>query len=670
VVLLLGVTLSVALFAPAAGAQDDDPATDRRIVSLEAEYLVHPSDGVIAVTETIEVRNVRPASGGYITVWVGHLVRVPSDAEDVVVTSNGDELNTEVLEENDLIRFISADFPTDLYFGQSRTLEVTYTLPSYGLSADGDRRISESRLRFELIVCCDFEDVTARVVIPRSFTVTPPFQAGFEEAIEGGNHVFTYQADEFVSGEFTEYVVTAWLGFDPSGLVRTDVTLAGGTVGVISEPDDPAWRSEFVSLVGDLGNSLAQTTGAEWTLKGLAFHQGGDGSDLPTGGWQDSSGEIIWVGDYQPRDIALTLAHQLVPDLPLVESGHTTGLVHNLAAMALAESGDSWIPRQPVGQIDTDGEWHWLSRQITDEIGVPGWQDLAAAAASDASFLAQDVPPEGPVAMPADWRRVIDAASQTPSAATISELVEAWLLDEDEAEELAERRALLDDLASLRSDLGDLPVPVGIREAISQWDLTQAGAMLEAGSDALTDLDTAREAAQAYGFSFPLDASGDWGSATQPDQLRDIGEQARLLMQQATAIGEREVQLTEDRGLVANLGFDQGQATSTLQQARTSFGANDMTAAAAAVDQFDQLSASAGSSGRNTLLLIGAVPTLLVVAIAAIVIKSRRSANPRDDNDQSHGDDSSSGDSSGATDAAEGESEVEIIDLADRIETK
>ncbi|MEL6983829.1 MAG: hypothetical protein AAFO29_15495, partial [Actinomycetota bacterium] len=197
---------------PAPASAQDDAATDQRVVRLVGEYFVDANTGVVDVTEEITVSNVRGStrSGNTITsyFWTGHTIWVPTDAVDLSISVDGEELEWEVADTISGIDIISADYRRNLNFGQTRVIDVTYTMPTYAPGL-GVRRINQALFDFELIICCGFEEVDLTVIVPAGFDVTPSNALRFESTPGQTVQSFNFSDNE-VTGQFTELLITSW----------------------------------------------------------------------------------------------------------------------------------------------------------------------------------------------------------------------------------------------------------------------------------------------------------------------------------------------------------------------------------------------------------------------------------------------------------------------------
>lgn len=626
---VVAVVFAAALM-PVASAQVD-PANDARVVELEAEYRVVPEEGRVEVVETIAIRNVRGNSGGYYYYWTGHDVWVPEDALGISITSNGREMEREELELLAGQRHFSVDFPSNLLFGQSRTVVVTYTLPTYGSAARaGERRINEAMFDIDFSTCCFFEEVTARVIVPRGFDVRSGI--GFDREVVDGEQVFTFYADEIETGEFTEFVGGTWMGTNETGMDRRTANLGDGSALILAQPDDVAWGRDVNDRFESIGGSLQTLTGEQWEID-ATFHQS-DGRTMPSGRTEGTFDEPIRLRPSYERGLAIAMAYELTPDLPFAEQGHTEGLTYNLASMALDAEGIAYEPAPPGDDgIRTPNNWFWLSRQITDEIGLDAWLDLADMAASGQSVYPAEVPAEQPVDLPTDWRRIVDVAEFEIGTDEITNLLDRWLLDARERELLNSRNAALVGLAELReasAALGpDVAAPVGIRNAISAWEIDDANELMAAGSAMLDDIADSREVAAAANFRLDEDITAEWAAATSAVDFAAVSARFADRAAQATEIAQRQARLGAERGRIEDLGFDQPEAEALLGEANQAFADNDPDTITGALADFDAMADDAPIAGRNKALTYAIAPAILLLLVLAFVISRlrRRSRN-------------------------------------------
>lgn len=598
-----------------AGAQDTAEEASR-FVTVDVVHTIDPQSGSVAVRETIFVRNDQPSRvvDGERTsyFWTGHSLWIPAGALDLSVVSNGIELEVELVTESELADLYLATYPTSLEFGQSRTLDVTYRLETYGSLNDGPRRLNAAFFNLTLVTCCRFQEATIEVRIPKSYRVTAPNDMQFVRYDDGEEQIYRYQN----SGLLAEYLISEWFGFDNARLVETEIQINDSTITLVSLPDTPKWPLETADLVSDLAAELTLVTGREWPLKQARFRQAGSQFDFDVRGYGDlQRGDVSLPEDFSARGMALTLAQPLLPEQPFDDEFLNDGIVTDFAAAGLSSVGSYFWDPAPLSEdgFVPSADGFWFARQISSEIGHDGVLRLIELATSDETAFVGDGPPEEVFAGTNDWRRVIDLLEQRIGLASIDELFAAHLLDPEQQVELDRRNRLLgiyDDAMAVAPH----PGPIGIRTALTNWRLAEAETLLDALTNVIAEHEKTAAAATDVGLVMQVELP-DWSTATSPsdfDALATPYQDRRAVLGQIVGAERR---LASDRGLVEDLGFDREEATSRISRARAAFEADDLTAVDAELAAFVALEDEANTAGRNTLLVRFVAPAVALVVL-------------------------------------------------------
>jgi len=531
IVLVLAIIGALVLVGAGRAGAQDDAATDQRVVRLVGDYDVKPDLGRIDVVEEITVSNVRGStrSGNTVTsyFWTGHTVWAPTDAENLSISVEGNELEWEVAETISGIDIISADYRRNLNFGQTRVIDVTYTLPTYAPDIGG-RRINEAFFDFELVTCCGFEEVDLTVSIPADFAVTPSNSLRFSPSTAGGQQVYTFSDNE-VTGQFTELIFTDWSGFNEAGMERSTATVdgSGASVDLIYPPDDQAWADETSADLAELGTALEELIGAPFPQDGLVFRQGSNDAfdQWGVGGPFDET--LILPRDYDERGLATTLAHAWLADGPFTDGVVRDGLAYEFASEAIVRTGGRpGNPTEPGGGAALSPEGRqWVMRQVSDEIGYDGLGELVAmAAAGETAYLGSGDPeaePENVATIGGDWRRFVDLAEQRLGSERAVPVFTEHVVGAVGVGQLEDRADLLDRIERLDRDAGGV-IPVGIRTAMTNWEFEEAEALVSSADDVIDERDRVIGDDAERAADDQLALGEEWASAESAGDLEQV----------------------------------------------------------------------------------------------------------------------------------------------------
>ena len=525
------VAVVVAMLAglPSTSGAQEDPAADQRVVKLVADYRIEPDAGRVTVTEQITVSNARGStrSGSTVTsyFWTGHTVWAPADAEDLSIAVEGEPLEFEIADTIQGVDIISASYRRNLNFGQTRVIDVSYTLPTYP-PGEGDRRINGAFFDVELLICCNYEEVSLTVLAPSSFEVDVPTNVAFVPQSAGAVQEFVFTQSEEETGQFTELILTDWYGIDEAGFESMPVTVGAGTVEIVAPPDDLAWSGDASTLIGDVVGELEQLTGSPSTLDGTVFQQGVDNNFDQWGSDGPFDEAIVVPRDYDETALAITVAKAWLRDGPFDDIDIERGLATDLGAEALRRvDGTEITPIEPgagsLNDLVTDERAFWVVRQVSDELSYDGIRALLQMAADNETAYVGAGDPEQTVTIPADWRRFVDLAEQRLGSETVVDLFTEHIADESEQGELAARA---DAVAAYERvvDRAEGVAPLGIRNHLTNWEFAEADPLLTRAAEVLDERDRVIELAESKGQDPALPLGEVWANAGSAADLEAV----------------------------------------------------------------------------------------------------------------------------------------------------
>jgi hypothetical protein len=292
----LAVSLALASPAPVRAANG---MTETGTVTYE----VIPSKGIISVSVRISVYNGKPNSGGYYYFWNNTEIAVEAEAGAISATSNGGRVSQSIINKDDNYRYVQLDYP-NVYYGQTRVVTATYTIPAAPHAAGGYRAVAAYA---SLCAVGNGHDTgTVSVIIPDGFVLT----------IDSGDDL-TKTADsagkQVYSSGTQSNPYRFWSCFDAENAAtfsHTRITASGQGFDLQSWPEDPAWSSTLGSdVTTDVRNLEA--------LTGLTM-PGGTVDIIETGDWQ--LGE--YGGAYSSVTKTAYIPETVQPDVVAHELSH------------------------------------------------------------------------------------------------------------------------------------------------------------------------------------------------------------------------------------------------------------------------------------------------------------------------------------------------------------
>lgn len=525
---LVGVVVGT---GSAVGAQED-AATDQRVVRLVGNYEVRPELGRVDVVEEITVSNVRGStrSGNTVTsyFWTGHTVWAPADAKNLSIQVDGNELEWEVFDTISGIDIIAADYRRNLNFGQTRVIDVTYSLPTYGPDIGG-RRINSAFFDFQMVTCCGFEEIDLTISMPADFDVEPANNLRFRSTVVGDRLQYTFSDNE-VTGQFTELIFSNWTGFNEAGMERTVIDGGSGTdeglgtpVELVYPPDDRTWAARTSGQITEIGTALRELIGAPFPAEGLVIRQGPN-EDFDRWGLDGPFDDaLVLPRDYDERGLAATLARAWLADGPFVDGVVRDGVALEFAAEAIVRTGGqatTLAPPSRAGELDDQGR-QWVIRQVVDQIGYDGLTELVEMARNDETAYVGTGAPEQVATVPGDWKRFVDLAEQRLGADEVAALFADHALDAQASSELDARADAIDGYEALDRAL-DGEIPVGIRTAMTNWDFEGAQTLLTAAGSVVEERDRVIGDDPERATDEELALGDEWATAESVEDLEAV----------------------------------------------------------------------------------------------------------------------------------------------------
>lgn len=642
-VLVLVVTL---LAAPPARADGG------LVVSSTSRYVVDSEAEQVTGTITMTLRNVapdEPANDGGVRFFFydAYGIPLPAEAANVRAVSDGDELVVERLriEGQSGFRLFQIRFP-DLLFGDSRTIELSFTLEGQPPRSDDPTRIGPGYATFAVFGPGDPGSNTVEVVVPEDLTVDSTADS-FTQAPGGdGLTVYTSEEDNLAPG----FAATMSVRSSEVGEGRS-VTVGGVPLVLVPYPNDPEW-ADFIEERADIGLPvLVELVGQPWPGDIDRIRQ--DSGSLVRGfeGWYSTREREIVLGEALDDGILFhELAHAWVNTSSIEDRWLSEGLAELLAeetanrtdgtftrptaveatdraAVPLqtwdespgfrGTAGDAWAypaSYQVITALLAGLDDAQLSELLADVVtasspwDLPGRRTLSGGALRTTTFLDLLAAHEAPT--------VVDGSAES--------LYVTWVLTDENAARLADRAEAAAAYESFAAG-GPWGPPLAIRAAMSQWDYPRALTLMAERSELPAAAATAQQLSERTGTELPERIRGGYEDA---DSDRELDAAAAAVTTATNALrryDEARTAVDSVRGPFGRLGSAVLRLEPTVEAAQQNIVVDEMAASVAASELALERAA------RATWLGVGLVAAgvLLILAAAAFAVALRRRSRRR-----------------------------------------
>ena len=325
-------------------------------------------------------------------------------------------------------RLVTVGLGSDLYFGQSTKVRISFDLPAGVPRSGSNVRVGPA---FATFLAWAFGDHgTVRIDVPAAFTVDVSGETMAKQAADNGGQTFTASTDDALAWY-------AWVNArNDDGLTRERLDLPDGErILVRGWPEDAKWRRRVSVILSDSVPNLVGRIGLPWPVDGplnvLEVH-----TPLLEG----------YAGFYDPKRDEITISENLDDVTIIHEASHAwfngnlftdrwinEGLAEEYASRVLASETrghadpapikrtakaafalGAWPPPAPIRDATSDAREQYgydaawtVIRELVDEVGEDGMRRVFQAADHHTIAYPGDGTPET-TTQPNDWRRFLD----------------------------------------------------------------------------------------------------------------------------------------------------------------------------------------------------------------------------------------------------------------------
>ncbi len=619
-------------------------------------YEVVPSKNLIAVTVKISVHNTKPdtatAGGYYYYFWNQTGIVVEKQASKVSATSNAGSVSQKTTSTDQYYRYITLNYP-NVYYGQTRVVTATYTIPA-GPEADGGFRAGSAYAS----LCASgngLDTGSLSVVVPAGFDLHVDDGDDLKSAgTSGGKQVFS-------SGtQASPYKLWTCIDAeDQANLTHSTLTADGQAFSIEGWPEDTAWSTEVQDEVSADVPALENLTGLKMPGGTIVIMEAGDMQLGQYGGEYDWLTTTAGIPQTAEKDVvAHELSHIWFNPKMLFGKWMDEGLAGYSEKVA---GTGNYTPCKEPGAYPGAGspnltEWMVLTNSsTTQDQNVLDWQYAAscyiftslADATGPNNFKAvlEAVAADDMAYVGADPNEHLAGVSGAVTAEQLLDIIDqrgmvpAGVTDLDQAQNLMARFGIFDaatlgDRAKARADYqtlakaaGKWTLPLAIRGPMTTWDFTQA----ETAMTTATQIVGVRDSIQSLVPGFSLNGTAieqKFESAATQADLNDLLAQIKKeaaaagKLDQATKLKNGSLSVLQTLGLMGtNLNTELTAARSDLQNMKP----DDATTEAQSVIDSINGSSSQGVL-RGGVAAAGLAILLLLVFLLVVFGRRKRAA--------------------------------------------
>lgn len=645
------VWVALLLGMPTAGA-----ATDGLAYSEDTVFTVL-ADSVRVDTTALMSNTTSERREGY-TIYYTYFDRVvliiPAEAEELSVTSRGRQLTTASEEYDADFDLITARLPSQLRSGQSRTIEIGYTLPRGEIRGDGLFFSNPAFHGFPIWSLSDPGTGSLELRVPEEAEMGEFGESLRRVRIEDGFVIWEPQNFDEPEDFYTYVTVTL-----DDQLIREDFSVSDQDIVLRTWPGDDVWATfaretieeGLPSLEELIGLPVPDQSSLEVTESVTPYFFG-------YGGWYNPEETSIEVGNKLDDAVMLhELSHAWFNDALFVERWVAEGLAEEFAwqAQLSLEWETEALPTKPVSsgpgvtdlvdwgsgstarlgdddirsteEFGYNASWYAI-HELVEIIGVEGMQQVIESA--DSNWISYVGDGSAEITNKSDdWRRLLDLVSEA-STESDQEAIEAVFVDyvirPSSVDQLDERRTARSAYRDFANSELPWTVPFELRESLTTWNFDRAHDVMNNAQVVRDRYEEVALTATNVGLTIS-DAARNAYELDEPD----FDSALEVLGAQADAIPTVErVRETSDRELTTNQRWGIGDVDlrPLVAHAENAFAMDDYKQIQVAQAHLDRTLATAELVGANrirwTKIGIGAGGVSAFLLVSMFVRRLRR----------------------------------------------
>lgn len=616
-------------------------------------YVVNAEQQRLDVTIDLTFKNTKRSTATTIYYYNSDYLWLEKDARSVRATSPGATVTVSKIKTSGEYAQYRFRWSPVLFYGKTRTVHITYQIPTGAPRSTSWFRISPAYLDFCVIgTGLDGGSTMIRVPLSYSMTVDAEEHGRFGQRIEGDTRVYT-------TGTIAEaYKFWACLtGERPDQYTSTKLTAPSGReIRIQAWPDDPSWATEISTQLDEVILELEGLIGLGLPGDGpIAIREVGQGTLGQYAGFFDPATSVARIGeDLEARGLIIhELAHAWFNGGLFQAHWLSEGYAEWARSSIERDSCPAPASYPDEGRPNLEA-WRFAGPRATDvdlavidyqyaaacaligqvaaRLGEDGMRTVLAAITNhDLAYQSGSTIRKGPNAAVAwqTWLDVVDeiglAARNGPDGAeTIADLLVPYgITASGSGPTLQERAAARDAYHRLKAAFGDWVVPAVILLPMSSWHYERAMAAMATATQV-------HEAAAMLGTVLPgVDGLSGKArtlleAATKQEDLEAALAAAKDRLDAAEAVAAASAAMAAPQDLVMQVGMLGTDLQPALDAAIQAVRDEELTVARSGAAAIEAALLDAPNRGRMRLLLGSAIPLLVLLVLAILVFRRRR----------------------------------------------
>jgi hypothetical protein len=618
-------------------------------------YEVVPGKNLIQVTIQISIYNATPnkvtSTGIEYIFWNLTEITVEQEAGPVSATSDAGAVSQSVISTDKYYRYIDLNYPS-VYYGQTRVVTATYSIPAAPHAAGGFR--AGQAYASLCAVGNGWDTGTVSVVLPTGFKLYVDDGSDLTQSNASGDKQVYSSGTQASPNKFWTCVDAE----DAANLTHTPLTAAGQAFDIESWPEDASWSSSIRTDVGGDVVSLEKLTGLKMPGGTITILEAGDQQLGEYGGLYNPKTTTASIPETVRADtVAHELAHvwfnqSLFQDKWAMEglAGYSEQAAGAGNYTPCAEPGaypGSGTPDLKAWQLLTNNstaaqqdllDWQYaascyLFTDLAASMGSANFRNVLDAAAAGEMAYIGDIADEkrAGAGLPLSSRELLDLIDERG-------MVAAGSSDLDAAQNLLAKYGLFDPATlaarssaraayhSLATAAKTWKMPGVIREPMTNWQFDNAQAAMATASQIIGVRDAIQQKVSGLNLD-GTDLQKKFEAAATQAELTDL---LALIKKEADAADklDQATRLQDDNhSLLQAIGLLGTDLTTPLKQARTDLqNIKPDDASAAAQSVIDRINGSGDQGLLRGGGVVGALAVLLLLLALVIAFRRRRPA--------------------------------------------